>query len=151
MLTDTLPAEKQIARAATQTRLGIIFRLLRNRFVATITIMRFHLRLLLAPFVLCAVALNAFSAEPLVVPLWPEGVPGLKTNAGQEVEFGGRFTNIHNPTITMYAPDVAKSTGVARFGEPEEIAALVAFLASAEAGYIQGAILDIDGGWNRAL
>ena len=27
---------------------------------------------------------------------------------------------------------------------------MVAFLASAEAGYIQGAILDIDGGWNRA-
>src|SRR5689334_18487530 len=113
MLTDTLPAEKQIARAATQTRLGIIFRLLRNRFVATITIMRFHLRLLLTPLVLCAVALNAFSAEPLVVPLWPEGVPDLKTNAGPEVEYGGRFTNIHNPTITLYAPAVAKSTGVA--------------------------------------
>lgn len=45
---------------------------------------------------------------------------------------------------------LAKSTGVARFGEPEEIAAAVAFLASAEAGYFQGAILDIDGGWLRA-
>ena len=52
-------------------------------------------------------------AEPLIIPLWPEGVPGLKTNAGPEVEFNGRFTNIHNPTITMYAPDVAKSSGVA--------------------------------------
>ena len=52
-------------------------------------------------------------AEPLIIPLWPEGVPGLKTNAGPEVEFNGRFTNIHNPTITMYAPDVAKASGVA--------------------------------------
>jgi 3-oxoacyl-[acyl-carrier protein] reductase len=46
---------------------------------------------------------------------------------------------------------LAKSTGVARFGEPAEIAATVAFLASAEAGYIQGAILDVDGGWIRAV
>ena len=54
------------------------------------------------------------------------------------------WTKRRRPTV------LAKSTGVARFGEPEEIAAMVAFLASAEAGYIQGAILDIDGGWNRA-
>jgi NAD(P)-dependent dehydrogenase (short-subunit alcohol dehydrogenase family) len=46
---------------------------------------------------------------------------------------------------------LAEQTGVARFGEPEEIAALVAFLAGAEAGYIQGAILDVDGGWMRAV
>jgi acetyl esterase/lipase/lysophospholipase L1-like esterase len=58
------------------------------------------------------------TAAPLVIPLWPEGVPGLKTNAGPEVEFNGRFTNIHNPTLTMYAPDVAKSTGVAVIVSP---------------------------------
>ena len=62
---------------------------------------------------LCAVALKAYCTEPRVIPLWPEGVPGLKTNAGPEVEFNGRFTNIHNPTLTMYSPDVAKSAGVA--------------------------------------
>jgi NAD(P)-dependent dehydrogenase (short-subunit alcohol dehydrogenase family) len=46
---------------------------------------------------------------------------------------------------------IAAETGVARFGEPEEIASAVAFLASAEAAYWQGAILDIDGGWVRAV
>jgi 3-oxoacyl-[acyl-carrier protein] reductase len=46
---------------------------------------------------------------------------------------------------------LAEQTGVARFGEPEEVAALVAFLAGAEAGYVQGAILDVDGGWIRAV
>lgn len=46
---------------------------------------------------------------------------------------------------------IAAETGVARFGEPEEIGAAVAFLASAEAAYWQGAVLDIDGGWVRAV
>jgi NAD(P)-dependent dehydrogenase (short-subunit alcohol dehydrogenase family) len=46
---------------------------------------------------------------------------------------------------------LAAESGVTRFGEPEEIAAVVAFLASAEASYVQGAVLDVDGGWNRAL
>lgn len=38
------------------------------------------------------------------------------------------------------------ATPVRRFGEPEEIAALVAFLCGDEAGYITGAEIDISGG-----
>lgn len=49
------------------------------------------------------------------------------------------------------ARTLAAETGVARFGEPEEIAAVVAFLASEQAAYLQGAILDVDGGWVRAV
>ena len=49
------------------------------------------------------------------------------------------------------AASLARATGVARFGEVGEIAGVVAFLASAEAGSNQGAILDVDGGWIRAV
>jgi 3-oxoacyl-[acyl-carrier protein] reductase len=47
--------------------------------------------------------------------------------------------------------ELAKATGVARFGEPSEIAAAVAFLASAACGFCHGALLDIDGGQTRTL
>jgi NAD(P)-dependent dehydrogenase (short-subunit alcohol dehydrogenase family) len=47
--------------------------------------------------------------------------------------------------------EMARAFGVARFGEPLEIARVVAFLASSQAGYCQGAIVDVDGGQTRTL
>lgn len=38
-----------------------------------------------------------------------------------------------------------------RLGEPRELAALVAFLASDRASYITGTSIPVDGGWNRSL
>ena len=46
---------------------------------------------------------------------------------------------------------MAEAFGVARFGEPAEIARLVAFLASPQAAFCQGAIVDADGGQTRTL
>jgi NAD(P)-dependent dehydrogenase (short-subunit alcohol dehydrogenase family) len=43
------------------------------------------------------------------------------------------------------------SHGTTRVGRPEEIGALTAFLASEQAGFIQGSIIDIDGGATRSL
>jgi 3-oxoacyl-[acyl-carrier protein] reductase len=42
---------------------------------------------------------------------------------------------------------VRSRTPFARFGEPGDVAAAVAFLASDDAAYISGATLMVDGGW----
>jgi 3-oxoacyl-[acyl-carrier protein] reductase len=47
--------------------------------------------------------------------------------------------------------EMAKAFKIARFGEPAEIARVVAFLASSGASYCQGAIVDVDGGATRTL
>jgi NAD(P)-dependent dehydrogenase (short-subunit alcohol dehydrogenase family) len=49
------------------------------------------------------------------------------------------------------AAQMAGKLGVARFGEPAEVARAVAFLASGQAAYCQGAVLDVDGGQTRTL
>ena len=40
----------------------------------------------------------------------------------------------------------ARSTWLARFASPEEVAGVVAFLAGPDAAYIDGAVIPVDGG-----
>lgn len=47
--------------------------------------------------------------------------------------------------------DKAKSIPLGRIGKPEELAALVAFLASEQASYITGTTIQVDGGANRSI
>jgi 3-oxoacyl-[acyl-carrier protein] reductase len=56
-----------------------------------------------------------------------------------------------NTQMTQKLPDEVKKsilamTSLQRIGEPEEVAELVAFLASDRAGYITGQVICIDGG-----
>ncbi len=61
------------------------------------------------------------------------------------------FAAEQNINIQEAMFQMTKKLGIARFGNPEEIAHTVAFLASSQASYIQGSIIDIDGGATRTL
>jgi 3-oxoacyl-[acyl-carrier protein] reductase len=55
------------------------------------------------------------------------------------------------PREEFFQQAMAGEVPLGRFGEPEEVAALVAFLASDRASYITGASIDVAGGWGRYL
>jgi NAD(P)-dependent dehydrogenase (short-subunit alcohol dehydrogenase family) len=61
------------------------------------------------------------------------------------------FADEHKIPLSEAETQMAKATGVARFGEPSEVANAVAFLASPASAYCHGSLLDIDGGQTRTL
>ncbi|HEX6956925.1 MAG TPA: SDR family oxidoreductase [Ferrovibrio sp.] len=61
------------------------------------------------------------------------------------------FAKEHGISEAEAAQRMPRAMGVARFGEPAEIARAVAFLASPQAAYLQGAVIDVDGGLTRTL
>lgn len=56
---------------------------------------------------------SAVAAEPMVVPLWPEGVPNARTDLGPERHEDGRISNVSEPTLTVFAPAVDRPNGTA--------------------------------------
>jgi NAD(P)-dependent dehydrogenase (short-subunit alcohol dehydrogenase family) len=78
--------------------------------------------------------------------------PGLieTERFGRNIE---RVTKLHGFTTREQAVAFLLSGhgGVSRVGRPEEVAWLTAYLASEKADYIQGCIIDIDGGTTRSL
>jgi 3-oxoacyl-[acyl-carrier protein] reductase len=53
-----------------------------------------------------------------------------------------------NPAAGDWATPQIANTALKRYGHVEDIAAMVAFIAGPEAGYITGASLTVDGGTN---
>ena len=59
----------------------------------------------------------------------------------------GPISTDMNPDEGEYADGMRAQTALKRYGRPEEIASLAAFLASADAAYITGTCPTADGGW----
>ena len=76
--------------------------------------------------------------------------PGSITTERLSLRIRG-YAAQHSLDLDQAAQQMAKNMGIARFGAPQEIARGAAFLASPLSEYIQGAILDIDGGQTRTL
>jgi len=53
------------------------------------------------------------AAEPRVIDLWPEGVPGLHADASAEILRDDRIFNVHAPTLTYYPAPAAIANGTA--------------------------------------
>lgn len=66
----------------------------------------------------------------------------------------GRIQALANEQQSSYeaaAEAMASRLGVARFGEPAEVARVIAFLASSASAYCRGALVDVDGGQSRSF
>lgn len=58
----------------------------------------------------------------------------------------GAINTEMNPATADHAPFLAGLAALGRYGQPDDIAAAVSFLAGPEASYITGATLNVDGG-----
>ncbi len=76
--------------------------------------------------------------------------PGY-TRTERLLELAGSRAAASGRTLEEILEDWRRLVPLRRIGEPEELAALVAFLASERAGYITGTSIPVDGGYVRAL
>jgi 3-oxoacyl-[acyl-carrier protein] reductase len=77
-------------------------------------------------------------------------MPGY-TRTDRVVELAQRTAQRKGITEEAAYEQWEREIPMARIGEPEEFAALVAFLASERASYITGTSIPVDGGWIRGL
>ena len=91
-----------------------------------------------------------YSATKGAVKMFTQGLAREVGDRGitvNNVQPGPIDTDLNPAAGDWAAPQIA-NTALGRYGKAEDVAALVAFVASPEAGYITGANLTVDGGTN---
>ncbi len=83
------------------------------------------------------VLVNSVLPGVIMTPMWERGAEAIAAAAGSSAD----------EVIANISADVP----VGRYGTPEEVASVIAFLASDAASYINGAAIDVDGGLNNGL
>jgi 3-oxoacyl-[acyl-carrier protein] reductase len=94
--------------------------------------------------------LVAYAATKGAVKMFTQGLArevGERGITVNNVQPGPIDTDL-NPAAGEWAEPQIANTALKRYGHVDEVAALVAFVASPEAGYITGASLTVDGGTN---
>jgi NAD(P)-dependent dehydrogenase (short-subunit alcohol dehydrogenase family) len=101
-----------------------------SAYSATKAALRSMARTAAAELVGRGIRVNAVAPGPIVTPIF------------------GR-TGLPQEDIDQFAKDVTARIPMGRFGQPEEVAGAVAFLASSDASYITGVELNVDGGYGQ--
>ena len=57
----------------------------------------------------------------------------------------------HGGDLEAAARDIIRKTNIVRLGEPEDVANLAAFMVSPESRFLQGALIDLDGGQTKTV
>ena len=94
--------------------------------------------------------LTAYAATKAAVRMFTQGLArevGLRGITVNNIQPGPIDTEL-NPASGDWAVPQLANTALNRYGHVDEVAALVAFVASSEAAYITGANLTVDGGTN---
>jgi 3-oxoacyl-[acyl-carrier protein] reductase len=94
--------------------------------------------------------LVAYAATKGAVKMFTQGLAREVADRGitvNNIQPGPIDTDLNPAAGDWAAPQIA-NTALKRYGRPEEVAALVAFVAGPNAGYITGASLTVDGGTN---